>query len=317
MGKYISKRLLLLIPSVLIVCVIVFALLRMVPGDAVTVLTNKLMAAGQEVDEDKVRAMLGLDKPAIQQFFLWLGDILRLDFGDSYFQYVPVMDLIKQNLPATVQLGVMSLIFSMCISIPVGLFCAARQDTVGDYVLRGFSAVLVSLPIFWVATLVLIYPNLWFGYSPPLNYVSPFENFGENMRMFLVPALLSAIGQAGMQIRTVRTMTLEVLRQDYIRTAWSKGVDEKKILFKHAFRNAMIPVVTMIGGNVAMLMGGNVVMEQIFNIPGLGTLMITGLNGRDYPIVQGCVLILAIFVMLINLLVDIAYKWIDPRVTLE
>ena len=317
MGKYIVKRVLLLIPTILIVCVIVFALMRMVPGDAVDVVVNKLSAQGQAVDEAKVEAMLGLDKPAVQQFFIWLADILRGDLGDSYFQYMPVIDLLKQQLPATIQLGVMSLFFSLLISIPTGLYCAARQDSIGDYTIRGLSTVLVSLPIFWVATLVLIYPSLWWGYSPPMNYVSIFENFGENMRMFLIPSLLSAIGQPGMQIRMVRTMTLEVMRQDYIRTAWSKGVGERTVLFGHAFRNALIPVITMIGGNIAMLLGGNVIMENIFNVPGVGSLLVSALNNRDYPIVQGCVLILAIFVMFINLLVDICYKWIDPRVSLD
>ncbi len=317
MGKYIVKRLLLLIPTILIVCVIVFALMRMVPGDAVDVVVNKLTAQGQAVDEAKVEAMLGLDKPAIQQFFIWLKDILKGDLGDSYFQYLPVLELIKQKLPATIQLGVMSLLFSLIISIPTGLFCAARQDSVGDYGIRGFSTVLVSLPIFWVATLILIYGSLLLGYSPPMTYVSVFEDFAANMRMFLIPALLSAIGQAGMQIRMVRTMTLEVMRQDYIRTAWSKGVGERMVLFGHAFRNALIPVITMIGGNIAMLLGGNVIMENIFNVPGVGSLLVNALNTRDYPIVQGCVLILAVFVMVINLLVDVCYKWIDPRVSLE
>lgn len=317
MGKYIVRRILLLIPTVLIVCVIVFALMRMVPGDAVDVVVNKLTAQGQVVDEAKVEAMLGLDKPAVQQFFIWVKDILRGNLGDSYFQYVPVSDLIKQKLPATIELGVMSLIFSMLISIPTGLFCAARQDNISDYSIRGCSTILVSLPIFWVATLILIYPSLWWGYSPPMTYVSIFENFSTNMKMFLIPALLSAIGQAGMQIRMVRTMTLEVMRQDYVRTAWSKGVGERTVLFVHAFRNALIPVITMLGGNIAMLLGGNVIIENIFNIPGVGSLLVNALNTRDYPIVQGCVLILAIFVMIINLLVDVCYRWIDPRVTLE
>jgi peptide/nickel transport system permease protein len=317
MGHYIVKRTLLLIPAVLIVCVIVFILMRMVPGDAIDVVVNKMAAQGQTVDTAKVEAMLGLDKPAPVQFFSWIKDVLRGDLGNSYFQYVPVSELLALKLPATIQLGIMSLLFSLLISIPAGLYCAARQDSVFDYGIRGFSTILVSLPIFWVATLVLIYPGLWWGYSPPMTYVSIFDDFSTNMKMFLIPALLSAIGQAGMQIRMVRTMTLEVLRQDYVRTAWSKGVGERRVLFIHAFRNALIPVITMIGGNIAMLLGGNVIIENIFNIPGVGSLLISALNTRDYPIVQGCVLILAMFVMFINLLVDICYKWIDPRVTLE
>ena len=183
--------------------------------------------------------------------------------------------------------------------------------------IRVISTILIALPVFWVATLVLIYPNLWWGWAPKVTYVPIWEHPLENLAMFLPPAILSAIGQAGIQMRTIRTMTLEVMRQDYIRTAWAKGVPERRVLFKYAFRNSMIPIITMIGGSVAMMIGGNVVMENIFNIPGLGQAMVAALNSRDYPIVQGCVLVLSLFVMCINLLVDLAYKWIDPRVSLE
>ena len=206
---------------------------------------------------------------------------------------------------------------TLVISIPLGLFCAARQDSISDYTIRVISTILIALPVFWVATLVLIYPNLWWGWAPKVTYVPIWEHPLENLAMFLPPAILSAIGQAGIQMRTIRTMTLEVMRQDYIRTAWAKGVPERRVLFKYAFRNSMIPIITMIGGSVAMMIGGNVVMENIFNIPGLGQAMVAALNSRDYPIVQGCVLVLSLFVMCINLLVDLAYKWIDPRVSLE
>ena len=316
MGKYIVKRILLLIPTVLIVCIIVFSMLRLIPGDAVDYIAARMMQNGSNVDTDAVRAMLGLDKPAIQQFFIWLWDILHGDFGDSYFQYQPVLKIILHRLPATLELGIVSLILSLLISIPTALYCAAHQDSIADYTVRTIAAIFCAIPVFWIATLILIYPALWWGYSPPVTFVSILEDPVENLRMFIIPGLISAIGQAGMQIRTVRTMTLEVLRQDYIRTGWAKGLKERTILFKHAFRNAMIPVITMIGGNVAALIGGNVVMENIFNIPGVGSLLVNSLNIRDYPLVQGCVLILSFFVMIINLIVDIAYKWIDPRVEL-
>lgn len=317
MGKYIVKRLLLLIPTMLIVCLIVFSLMRMIPGSAVDYLASRLVANGQNVDEEAIRGMLGLDKPAIQQFFIWLADAVRLDFGDSYFQYLPVKTLIFQYLPATVELGVMTLLFTVIFSIPLGLFCASRQDTKTDYVIRSLAAVLSAIPVFWLATLVIIYPSLWWGYTTPMTYVSIFDNFAENLQMFLIPSIVAALGRTGMQLRTVRTLTLDVMRQDYIRTAWAKGVDEKVIMSKHALRNVMIPVVTMIGGNVAGILGGNVAMEKIFNIPGLGTLLVSALNNRDYPIVQGCVLIMTLFVMVVNLIVDVAYKWLDPRVTLD
>jgi peptide/nickel transport system permease protein len=317
MGKYVVKRVLLLIPTVLLVCIIVFALMRLIPMDAVAVLQNKLSANGNYVDEDYVRALLGLDKPAVQQFFTWIGGVLRGDLGTSYFDHVTVNSLLAKKLPVTLELGILSLIFTNVISIPLGLYCAARQDSISDYTIRVISTILIALPVFWVATLVLIYPNLWWGWAPEVEYVPLWQDPIKNLSMFLLPALLSAMSQAGIQMRTIRTMTLEVMRQDYIRTAWAKGVPERRVLFHYAFRNAMIPIITMIGGSVAMMIGGNVVMENIFNIPGLGSAMVSALNSRDYPIVQGCVLILSLFVMVINLLVDIAYKWIDPRVTLD
>ena len=317
MGKYFVKRVLLLIPTILLVCVIVFVLMRMIPMDAVATLQQKLSANGNYVDEEYVRQLLGLDKPAVQQFFIWIGDVLRGDLGDSYFDHTTVNSILANKLPVTLELGILSLVITNLISIPLGLFCAARQDSISDYTIRVISTILIALPVFWIATLVLIYPNLWWGWAPTVTYVPIWEDPIQNLSMFLLPALLSAIGQAGIQMRTIRTMTLEVMRQDYIRTAWAKGVPERRVLFKYAFRNSMIPIITMIGGSVAMMIGGNVVMENIFNIPGLGQVMVAALNSRDYPIVQGCVLVLSLFVMCINLIVDLAYKWIDPRVELD
>ena len=294
MGKYFVKRVLLLIPTILLVCVIVFILMRMIPMDAVATLQQKLSANGNYVDEEYVRRLLGLDKPAVQQFFIWIGDVFRGDLGDSYFDHVTVNSILAKKLPATLELGIPSLVITNLISIPLGLFCAARQDSISDYTIRVISTILIALPVFWVATLVLIYPNLWWGWAPKVTYVPIWKDPLENLSMFLLPAVLSAIGPA-----------------------WAKGVPERRVLFKYAFRNSMIPIITMIGGSVAMMIGGNVVMENIFNIPGLGQAMVSALNSRDYPIVQGCVLVLSLFVMCINLLVDLAYKWIDPRVSLE
>ena len=317
MAKYTIKRILLLIPTLFIVCVIVFALLRMVPGSALDQIVYKYSTAGIEIDKEAVAAQLGMDKPAVIQFFSWMGDLLRGDMGESLFQAESVGAIIQRQLPVSLELGVLTLILTNLISIPLGLFCAARQDSISDYTIRVISTILIALPVFWIATLVLIYPNLWWGWAPTVTYVPIWEDPIQNLSMFLLPALLSAIGQAGIQMRTIRTMTLEVMRQDYIRTAWAKGVPERRVLFKYAFRNSMIPIITMIGGSVAMMIGGNVVMENIFNIPGLGQAMVAALNSRDYPIVQGCVLVLSLFVMCINLIVDLAYKWIDPRVTLD
>lgn len=317
MGKYATKRILLLIPTLLLVCAIVFALLRLVPGSALDQIVYKYSTAGIEIDKAEVAHRLGMDKPAIQQFFTWIGQLLRGNMGESLFQSESVWAIIKRQLPVSLELGVLTLILTNLISIPLGLFCAARQDAVADQIIRVISVVLMSLPIFWIGTLVLIYPAKWFGYAPAAMYVPFFRDPIQNLSMFIVPALLGAMTQAGGQIRMVRTLTLEVMRQDYIRTAWAKGVRERKVLFRHAFRNALIPVVTIIGASVAGLIGGSVILENMFSLPGIGQQMVTALSNRDYPLVQGCCLVFSVFVMLINLLVDLAYKWIDPRVELE
>lgn len=317
MGKYLVKRLLLLIPTLFLVCLIVFALMRMVPGDAVDTIVQQMQMSSSTIDREAVEEMLGLDKPFFEQFFTYIGGLLHGDLGDALFQTGSVSKIIIQRLPATLELGVLTLLLTTVISIPLGLFCAARQDTISDNVIRVISVMMMSVPTFWIATLVLVYPAVWWKYVPPTTYVSFFKAPLANMRMFLPPALLGAITGAGAQLRSVRTLTLEVLRQDYIRTAWAKGVKERMVLLIHAFRNTMIPVITMIGGSIGGILGGNVILETMFNIPGLGQQMTNSLTSRDYPVVQGCVLIMAIFAMVVNLIVDVAYKAVDPRVSVE
>lgn len=317
MGKYIIKRILLLIPTLLIVTIVTFALMRLMPGSAVDLILNKYQAMGFTVDRQDVVVQLGMDKPAIQQYFIWLGDLLRGDMGDSLFQNQSVASLIAEKLPITLELALFTMIIINVISIPAGVITAARQDSLGDYIVRVISIILMAMPLFWIGTLVLIYPAKWWGYAPTITYVSIFKNFAENMKMFLVPSILGALVQVGMQMRMVRTSVLDVMRQDYVRTAWSKGITEHDVLYGHALRNSLIPVITIIGGSVAGLVGGSVILENLFNIPGLGSCMVTALNNYDYPLVQGCVVVLAAIVMIVNLVVDVAYKWCDPRVTLD
>ncbi len=317
MGKYVIKRVLLLIPTIFIVCAIVFILMRMMPGDAVDIIMVRLRNSGKSADEDVVRAMMGLDVPPVEQFFNWFLGVLHLDLGDSFFQNGGVASIIGRQLPISLELGLISLILANLISIPLGLFCAAKQDSLADYLLRVFAVFFMSVPMFWLATLVLFYPAKWWEYSPEVTYYSLIENPVKNMSMFLVPGILGALGQAGTQLRITRTMVLDTLRQDYIRTAYAKGVSQRDVLFRHAFRNAMIPVITVVGGSISALVGGNVILENIFNIPGIGQQLVTSLGYRDFPMVEGCVLIMSLFVMVVNLIIDLAYKWIDPRVTFD
>lgn len=317
MGKYLIKRILLLIPTLFIVCLTVFAMMRIVPGSAVDVIVAQMNSSGGAVDKAAVEAMLGLDKPFLEQFFTWIWNLLHGDMGSSFFQTGTVASILARELPVTLELTILTLILSNLISIPLGVFCATHIDTVSDNIVRIIAVLLMSVPVFWIATLTLVYPAIWFGYAPPTQYVSLFEHPAQNLQMFLPPAILGAITTAGGQLRNVRSLILEILGQDYIRTAWAKGNRERRVLYLHAFRNTMIPVITMIGGSIGALMGGSVVLENMFNIPGIGRQLVVALNNRDYLLVQGCVLATAIVTMVINLIVDIAYKWVDPRVQIE
>jgi peptide/nickel transport system permease protein len=289
----------------------------MIPGDAVDAIVTRMNQSGRVVDEFAIRERLGMDRPAFSQFFSWIKKVAKGDLGESFFQFEGVWDIISRQLPISLELGILTLLLASVISIPLGLLCAAWQDSISDYAIRIISVIIMSIPMFWIATLILFYPAQWWGYSPPIKYVSFFQNPAGNLKMFLPPAFLGALAQAGSQLRVMRTMVLNTLRQEYIRTAYAKGARQWRVLFGHALRNAMIPVVTMIGGSVGMMAGGNVILENLFNIPGIGQQVVTSLGYRDYPMVQGCVLIMSLFVMVMNLLVDIAYKWIDPRVTFD
>ena len=317
MGKYIVKRILLLIPTVLVVCILTFAMMRMLPGTALDYMVKRLTAAGQNVDVESLRVRLGLDKPAVTQFFLWFGGVLRGDLGNSLFQYESVREIIGRELPVTIQLGFMELFWTILFSVPLGVWCAARQDGIPDYTFRVFAIIFMAVPTFLVASIVLVYPAAWWGYAPNIKFSGLFRDFGANMRMFLVPSVIGALAQTGMQLRMVRTCCLETMRTDFVRTAWAKGCGEGRVLIRHVFRNSMIPVITVIGGSVAGIFGGNVILENLFNIPGIGQQLITALDQRDYTVIQGCVLVMAIIVMLINLVVDICYKWLDPRVEID
>ncbi len=317
MGKYIVKRILLLIPTVLVVCVLTFAMMRMLPGSALDFMVKRLTAAGQNVDVETLRVRLGLDRPAVTQFFIWIGGVVRGDLGNSLFQYESVGGIIARELPVTLELGFLELFWTILFSVPLGLWCAARQDGIPDYTFRVFAIIFMAIPTFLVASVVLVYPAAWWGYAPNIKYAGLFQDFRANMGMFLVPSIIGALAQTGMQLRMVRTCCLETMRTDFVRTAWAKGCGEGRVLVRHVFRNSMIPVVTVIGGSVAGIFGGNVILENLFNIPGIGQQLITALDQRDYTVIQGCVLVMAVIVMLINLIVDICYKWLDPRVELD
>jgi peptide/nickel transport system permease protein len=315
---YIIRRVLLLIPTIIFVTIIVFLLVRFVPGSALEIIESKLKAAGVTTDEAslaEIKKQLGLDVPAPVQYVRWIGKIvLHGDFGNSITQQLPVMPIIAARIPITLELGLLALIIALSIGISIGTFSSIRQDTIGDYGARSIAILLLAVPSFWTGTLVMIYPTIWWGWSPPMELIHFTEDPIRNLGMFLLPAAIMGTASAGGSMRLTRTMMLEVMRQDYIKTAWSKGLNERAVIVQHAIKNAFIPVVTMIGSQLGMLIGGAVIIEQIFVLPGMGQLVLLSLNDRDYPLISALTLITAVFVMVANLLVDISYTWLDPRV---
>ena len=268
-----------------------------------------------DIDREMLERMLGLDQPIHVQYGRWLGGIfLHGTLGDSLLGDWRVEEKILARLPATLELGVMSIVIGLLIGLPVGIYSAMRRNTAADYVGRSVAIIGLATPNFWLATLILTFPAIWWAWSPPL-WLIPFraDPLG-SMAVFIVPSLILGTYLAASTMRMTRTMMLEVLRQDYVRTAWSKGLQERVVIVRHAIKNALIPVVTLIGLQMPILIGGSVIMESIFSLPGLGRLMLDALNDRDYPVVSGVNLTFAAAVMGINLMVDLIYAVLDPRV---
>ncbi len=314
MTAYIIRRLLLIIPIFILVTMIVFALVRLIPGDVV----DQMIAEHGRITEfarSELEAALGLDVPIYVQYGRWISGIfLRGDIGTSLWQHTPVMDDIIARVPVTLELCVLGVIVALIISFPIGIYSGIRQDTAGDYIGRSFAIACIALPGFWIGTMIMVFPALWWGWAPPMIYVPFFKNPAENLMQFIIPAAVLGMALSGVTMRMTRAMMLEVLREDYIRTAWSKGLKESVVIIRHAMKNALIPIVTLIGLQVAPLIGGAVIIEQIFCLPGIGLYLLGAIFSRDYPKVCGAVLFTAIFVLLLNLVVDLTYAYLDPRV---
>jgi peptide/nickel transport system permease protein len=316
MRAYIIRRLLLMIPTFLLVTIVVFLSLRLIPGDVIDLMQAQIGGApGRDLDRAALESLLGLDKPIYVQYGEWLGNaFLHGDLGTSLYGNQSVIEEIFRRFPISLELATLSIIISLLIAIPIGTFSAVRQDTMGDYIARSFAIALVAIPGFWVGTMVMIYPTIWWGWSPPMQVVSFTESPLRNLGMFIIPAIIMGMHLSGTTMRMTRTMMLEVLRQDYIRTAWAKGLRERVIVTRHALRNSLIPVITIIGTHIPLLIGGTVIIEQIFNLPGIGRLVLESLNRRDYPMVSGVNLFIASMVLVVNLVVDLAYAYLDPRI---
>ena len=329
MRAYLIRRLLLIIPTLWILTTLVFLSVRFIPGDTVDAMVGGLDAQGVEVDRAAIERMLGLDVPGWVQYGRWIGvlptphwitgesefnGLLQGTLGDSLLGFRSVEEKILGRLPVTIQLGVMAIVIGLVIALPVGIYSAIRQDTAADYAGRSVAIIGLATPNFWIGIMVMIYPVIWWGWAPPLELVAFTEDPLGNLAVFIIPSLILGTASAAATMRMMRTMMLEVLRQDYIRTAWSKGLRERVVVMRHAIKNALIPVVTLIGLQLPILVGGSVIMENIFNLPGLGRLMVQALGDRDYPVVSGINLFFATGVVGINLLIDLVYAVLDPRV---
>ena len=315
MRAYIVRRRLLVIPTLIIISVIVFLLVRFIPGDVIDAMAKDMVFTEGTIDREALEHTLGLDVPVYVQYGRWLGDIvLHGSLGESLISRFTVKEKIIGRLPVTIQLGAMAILIGLVIALPVGIYSAIRQDTAADYLGRSVAIIGLATPNFWIALMVLLYPAIWWGWSPPMRLITFTEDPLGNLGVFIIPSLILGTASAAATMRMTRTMMLEVLRQDYIRTAWSKGLRERTVVIRHASKNALIPVVSLIGLQLPILVGGAVIMENIFNLPGLGRLMVTALEDRDYPVVSGLNLVFATMVVGGNLMIDLIYPYLDPRV---
>ena len=314
MTKYIVKRLLLMIPTLLGVAVLIFFLMRVVPGDIVELRFAGESAYASKENLDKERARLGLDKPVWQQFVSWIGGLVRLDFGTSMWTGAPITEEIKLRFALSLQLAIMATIVAVLLAIPLGVIAALRQDTWIDYAVRVISIAGLATPSFWLGIVFILGLLIIFKWLPPMVYTPFWTDPVQNLAQLIWPALAVGYRYSAVATRMTRSAMLEVLREDYIRTARAKGVWEKLILSRHALKNAMLPVLTVIALEFAFLIGGLVVTEQVFNLNGLGLLFVQAVAHRDYTLIQALVMIVAGCFIVANFLMDVGYAWIDPRI---
>ncbi len=327
MRAYVIRRLLLIIPTLFLVTILVFMTVRFIPGSVIDLMVAEMSmeaSLGQQISEDYIKHSLGLDQPIQVQYLRWLGvmrqengqvkGVLEGDLGNSVWSGRSITSEMGAKIPVSFELGLIALITGLIIALPIGIYSAIRQDTWGDYAGRTFAILAISLPGFWIATMVIVYPSIWWGWSPSMEYIPFFKDPLGNLVQFVIPGVIMGMTMSGATMRMTRTMMLEVLRQDYIRTAWSKGLAERTVIFRHALKNAMIPVITMVGMQMPILIGGAVITEQIFALPGIGRYLVDAINRRDYPIISGINLVIATVILFVNLGIDLTYAWLDPRV---
>lgn len=311
MAQFIARRLLQSIPVLLMASIIVFMMIHFIPGDPAYVI---LGADAQPKEIAALRAEMGLDQPLVKQYGIWISHVLRGDLGRSYLNKFPVMDLIIIKGKATVELALGSMLVAIIIAVPVGIVSALKRGSLFDRVVTGFVSLSYAIPTFWLGILLVIVFALRLDWLPPSGRVEPTRDLGMFLKLLILPSFTLGIPTSAVLARFLKTSLLEVLNQDYIRTARSKGLKERRVVNRHALRNALIPVVTVFGLQLGTFLGGAVVTESIFDYPGIGRMMLYAIQTRDYTIVQGTVLLVVIIFIVINLLVDITYGFLDPRI---
>lgn len=311
MRKYVLRRLLVAVSSLVIASFVVFSLPRLLPGDVVQLMLEE-KAYGKDLDD--LRAKLGLNRPVYVQYFAWLGAVAHGQLGESLWTREPVLSELARRLPVTLTLGLVALVAAVVIGVPIGVISAVRQDGVLDFVARSAAILGLSIPAFVTAIVIVLLPAIWWGWTPMIRFVEFRQAPGTYVLQFVLPGIILGIASAAAIMRLTRGMLLEVLRQDYVRTAWAKGLREQVVVLKHSLRNAIIPVVTVLGLQVAAIASGAVIIEWIFGLPGMGQFLVDAIVQRDYPVIQGINLIIVVLVVATNLVVDLLYRVIDPRI---
>jgi peptide/nickel transport system permease protein len=328
MQAYIIRRVLLAIPTMIFVTMGVFLLVRFIPGSALDIMLAQMGGEGSSIaDMEALKHQLGLDVSIQVQYGRWLGvwpndggkisGLLEGDFGNDLWTSQPIGEVIRVRWPVTLELATMAWLLQWGLALPVGVFAATRQDSLVDYSGRLFAITMLSMPCFWLSTMVVVYPSIWWGTMPNIVYVPLAVDPWGNLKQFILPAFIEGVGVSAGTMRLTRTMMLEVLRQDYIRTAWSKGLTENMVLIRHTVKNAFIPVITVMGAQLPTLINGQIIMEQIFALPGMGRLFIDALNTRNYPVISAVNTLVAILILATNVAVDAAYAMLDPRIRYE
>ena len=319
MQAYIAKRTLLFVPTIIMVTIAIFVLLRVVPGDPAVMLLAGGEGGGEENEYTQeqltaLRAKLGTDKPIVAHNGIWVWNMLQLDFGTSFFYETPVSEDLRQKFPVTLELSILATVLAIIVAVPLWVISAIKQDSLADYATRLITIVGVAIPNFWLAILMIFFLVLIFGWMPPIIYVSLWEDPTSNLKQLFFPAVALGFSNMDFIARVTRSAMLEEFREDYIRTARSKGLREAVVVFRHALKNALLPVVTISGYEFGRLMAGTIIIEVIFMVPGMGRLLVTSIFHRDFPMIQAVIVLITVLVLVLNMALDLLYAWLNPRI---